>query len=212
MMKTLTQIGAVALLLVVLAARSASADTVAITAGSLQMDPLAGPLVLEGDRGFTFSSNVDVIGGIFMPWVQCTGLTCLPGGTVDLSGFWSGMDVTGTATLDGVSYPNVGAGSSLSSMVVHFSGAAILPVLATSAVLTAPFAFDGTFSHPGGIESLVGGGLATLFLSPDGGFPDRWHLDSARYDFTPTPEPATGVLLIVGIAVIERMRRRRAAH
>ena len=190
----------------------AAADPINITGGYLDMNPSFGPIVLTGDRGFTFSSGVGTTGGIFQPTEQCNfdPLHCTAGSTLDLRAAFSGNDLTGTATLDGVTYVHVGALDSSSSMSVSFSGSLVLPPLAASAAVTAPFLFSGTFFHPISTtefvnEILAGGGFATLSLTPHRAFPGSWHLDHARYDFArasaaPTPEP--GPLLLVGAGLL----------
>ena len=208
--------------------RAGLADPINITAGFLHMNPTAGPLVLSGDRGFTFSSGVDVVGGIFRPWDDCNldPNHCRPGDTLNLGASWSGNDAGGTATLDGITYSQVGSLSSFSSMTVQFSGMAVLPALQTGTVaITAPFLFSGSFFHPIDnnplgfptvTESLVGRGAATLALTPNRGFPGSWHVDDARYEFVSlaaTPEPGPLLLMgagLLGVAAMFRRRRPRA--
>src|SRR5205814_6349354 len=169
-----------------LSAASARADPINIRGGFLDMGPNSGPLSLGGDRGFTFASSVDVTGGFFLPSLNCNfdPVHCRPGDTLNLGASWIDNDVTGTATLDGVIYPNVGSLGSFSSMAVQFSGTAVLPPLAGGTMaLTAPFLFHGTFFHPvdnnpAGFptttELLTGTGTATLTLTPAPGFPGSW--------------------------------------
>src|SRR5947209_13531107 len=111
---------------VVLSAAPAAADPIHITGGFLDMNTNAGPLVLAGDRGFTYSSSVDATGGVFRPSLNCNfdPRHCRPGDTLDLGASWIDNDVTGTATLDGVTYRGVGSLGSFSSMAVQFSGTA----------------------------------------------------------------------------------------
>jgi hypothetical protein len=219
----MTKPRSVALLLFVdlLAARAAAADPIRITGGSLVMNPTSGPIVLAGDREFTFDSRVDVAGGLFMPWDACSLSVCEPGDTLGLNAGWSGNDLTGPATLDGISYADVGALASSSSLIVRFVGTAVLPPLSSSATMTAPFSFTGTFFHSvdgNSIDdSLVGDGTATLTLSPSAGFPGAWHVDGAHYDFgeaAPSPTPEPGSLLLMGggmllLAAFVRTRARR---
>jgi hypothetical protein len=162
---------------VVFAALAFAVD-ITITTGSLHMTPSAGPLTLLGDRGFTFSSHVSSSGGIFEPYDTCNLFAgpCGPGDEVSLHAYWVGNDITGTATLGGVTYPQVGSGSATESMEVEFIGSFVLPPLAPSAQVVAPFAFKGTFYYSGGPQGLVGSGLATVTLGPAAGTPGRWRI------------------------------------
>lgn len=215
-------LGALLLLpLVLMTPHIAAADPINIIGGSLVMNPFNGPITLVGDRGFTFESAVNVSGGFFLPWEQCDNLhspePCLPGSSLGLTATWLGNDVTGPATLDGAAYSAVGSLSSPSSMVVQFMGTAVLPPLSSTATVTSPFTFEGSFFHPldGAMvnEPLTGAGMATLLFSPSA--TGAWHLDSARYDFTtpsPTPEPASLLLMgsgMLALAAFVRMRARR---
>jgi hypothetical protein len=200
-------------------ARQASADPINITSGLLDMHLAAGPLQIAGDRGFTFGSHVDVSGGVFNPHSQCF-VGCMPGTNLNLFAFWTGNDVTGPATLDGVTYPNVGGLSSPSSMTVQFSGAAVLPSMTTMPVsVTAPFLFNGSFLHPLGsgtvTDGLVGFGVATIWLTPSRISPGSWALTEVRYDFgdvNATPEPGTLILLGTGLFAVAFLVRRGVRH
>jgi hypothetical protein len=136
-----------------------------------------------------------------------------------LTAHWMGNDVTGPATLDGVTYLNVGSLSSDSSMEVGFRGTVVLPPFSDSSIhLTAPFLFNGSFFHPVGdtfqTDLLIGGGVASLSLSPHRGIAGTWHLDEARYDFidpsaaSPAPEPGTLVLMGSGLLGLAALFRR----
>jgi PEP-CTERM motif len=206
-------------LVLLLTPRVVSADPINIISGSLVLNPFNGPITLVGDRGFTFESGVNVSGGFFLPWEQCDNLhspePCLPGSSLGLTATWLGNDVTGPATLDGVTYSAVGSLSSSSSMNVQFLGTAVLPPLSSSATVTAPFTFEGSFFHPvDGMtvnDPLTGSGFATLLFSPTAN--GTWHLDSARYDFgnpSPTPEPASLLLMGSGILALAAFVRSRA--
>jgi hypothetical protein len=155
------------------------AGDIQVTGGYLDVSVAAGtgPLVLFGDRGFTFQANVVVIRGNFEP---CN--PCMPGSVVSLDAVWSGDDLTGVATLDGITYPDVGAGGvSVNAMTVSFSGSAVLPALGTSStIVSAPFLLSGMFRH-GAVDTFHGLGTATLFLSPHPGAPGAWRMDRVLY-------------------------------
>jgi hypothetical protein len=155
------------------------AGDIQVTGGYLDVTVAAGtgPLVLFGDRGFTFQAEVVVSRGNFQP---CN--PCMPGSVVSLGALWSGDDLTGVATLDGITYPDVGAGGvSVNAMTVSFSGSAVLPALGTvSTIVSAPFSLSGMFRH-GAVDTFHGLGTATLFLSPHPGAPGAWRMDRVLY-------------------------------
>jgi hypothetical protein len=202
----------VAALTVLGGAQVVAADPIQMTGGSLQMNPTFGPLVLIGDRGFTFASGFDVIQNLFLPWEECNGnpLGCVPGNTLNLTANGSGNDLVGTATLDGVTYPQVGGFNSQTSMIVSFQGSLVLPPIGSADTdVTAPFSFSGSFVLPSETEDLVGAGTATLSFSPSVPFPGSWQLDAARYDLSPIPEPGTLLLLGSGLVTLTAWCRRR---
>jgi len=162
-----------------------------ILGGYLDVGTANGRLFLVGDRQFTFRGHVANIAGIFKPG-DCNsgGVVCTPGAVIQLDAAWSGLDLPGDATLDGNTYPNVGSGTSSSSMEVLFSGSAVLPALGpASTTVSVPFALSGRFSHPGGMETLHGLGTATLFLSPHPLIPGVWHVDRVLYRLASTLLP-----------------------
>jgi len=163
-----------------------------------------GPIVLFGDRGFTFQSRVVDFGGIFEPGDCNAGGGCSPGAVVSLHALWSGLDLIGTATLDSTTFPDVGGFNSRSSMFVEFSGAAILPPLtAGPTTIVAPFSLSGVFRHPeAASETLFGIGTATLFLSPAINLHGVWHVDRVVYRLASAVPPpwATQDIGVVGIS------------
>jgi hypothetical protein len=65
---------------------------------------------------------------------------------------------------------------------------------------------------PGLIEvALIGSGTATLDVIANQSGDALWELSSLRYDFAPTPEPATVLLVGTGMFALaaRRYRRRR---
>jgi hypothetical protein len=174
------------LLTIATSVRVASAGDVRIRGDRLDMDlgTQVGNLTLFGDRQFTFSSTVSPLSGVFTAG-ECNASLCLPGATVSLHTLWSGPDVQGTATLDGLTYPNVGGTNSPSSMAVEFFGSMVLPPATVSRrTVTAPFTFRGAFTHPvDASEQLTGSGLVFVDLSliQSSG---TWHVDRVLYWFT----------------------------
>ncbi len=208
----MTKLSALALVILMAAPRPAAADPINISSGYLDVPGAAGTLVLSGDRGFTFSAAIDGVGGFIQPFQQCNGdpRRCTPGTALGLGAVFSGNDLTGAVTLDGVTYSGVGSLNSPASLAVTFSGTAVLPGLSPSAILTAPFLFSGTFLHAAMdgtflSDVLSGGGIATLSLTASRGVPGSWHLDRARYDFaaaSPSATPEPGPLFLVGAGLI----------
>ncbi|HET7619051.1 MAG TPA: PEP-CTERM sorting domain-containing protein [Vicinamibacterales bacterium] len=195
----------------------AAADTIVITSGSLEVVKFGprsfepSPIHLQGG-GFT----LDAIGveGRFGPALDCD-FGCVPGQLVDLSASWGGLDLIGTATLNGSTYA-IGTANSPANAQVDFASAVTLPPIAgPTATMTAPFQFTGMFSFLTEDElvthALVGSGLVTATFEvvqiPDlEGF--RYQPLLTTYEFEPVPEPGTLLLLATGGALAMRRRRR----
>jgi hypothetical protein len=171
-------------------AARAAADEVAITGGTFDVDlrvSQSGPMILTGDRGFTFSGHP--LTGLFNPWEDCHLVgpaPCGPGDRVSLHASWSDTDLPGAATLDGITYPHVGGGSN-PSLTVDFSGSVLLPPLGASATVVAPLVFNGRFYLPNGGVALTGSGMATLWLVPDQVLAGRWRIDKLHYELGSRP-------------------------
>jgi hypothetical protein len=178
-----------AVVLLVAASRLEAAGQVHVTSGSLDLNPTSGAFALTGDRGFTLNTVLSTSNGVYGP-DRCNGdpRNCVPGATLSLLGFWSGDGVGGTATLDGVTYTDIGGFNSTNSMSLTFDGSLVLPPIGPSATLTTWFTFTDTFTHPGvdgpSTQDLItGGGTATVSMVPDGGFPGSWHVNRVLYSF-----------------------------
>ena len=153
-----------------------------------------------------------------------------PGSTVTFSRSWSGSDVDGIATLNGIEYritEGTPIGQTLGS-VASTTGAFETPPLGAGGTATAPFTFVGSFRSqvfgvpgaPDGIETVAsasfnGGGTSTLFLVPTfGGLGQNWGVSRIEFAFedpTAVPEPSTMLLTGLGVAVLGRRVRRRGA-
>jgi hypothetical protein len=175
-------VGALLAVVACLSSSPAAAGDILITSGSLSMSPSLGPLVLEGDRGFSINAAVGASGGLLDVYQACNLLMspCGPGDLVSLRAAWSGTDAPGSFTVDGVTYTNR---NGMLSVRLEFAGSVIMPALAPHAELLAPFVFEGAASYPGVSEHLFGSGVATVTLSPETRIPGRWHLDSVVYEF-----------------------------
>ncbi len=194
---------------------AASADTITITSGVLDVVIPHARLSIAGNEGFTLQSAFNIQGGIFRPWEQCTGL-CAPGTALDLRGIWSGGDLPATATLKGVTYRNVGSADSNSSALILVTGTAMLPAFVgeDTAFTQAPFTFSGRFL-PGdqGARDLTGFGTTSIWFTVDRSFGPgliSWRPTEVRYDFAVTPEPAPLALVATGLMLMGFVWWRRA--
>jgi hypothetical protein len=165
-----------------LIAASAAAGDINISGGSLDAQGISGsgPIVLQGDRGFTFSGRTFL--GNYQP-----GLGPFEAGArASLLALWVGSDLRGVATLDGVTYPSVGSPTDTSataaSLQVEFHGTFVLPTDMTVKMLVVPFVLKGELFRQGGSELLHGSGLATIDLSPVPFFPRLvWQVNGISY-------------------------------
>lgn len=197
---------------VLLVTSSAHADPIGLTTGVIDVLNTSGYAVgsvqLGGEQGFTFDGSMT--GFFFAP-----GGDPLPPGTplpLEIRAVTS--DLTGTATLNGVTYPDVGGLTSFAQAALRLTTMAMLPgVLEAPAQIAAPFNLDVTFTADGQSHSLSGSGTATIFLEQDFGFDvPSWRVARVRADVSgpPVPEPATFLLLTTGAAYLVRTRGRGA--
>lgn len=210
------------LILAIGLARSAEADLIQITSGSLTGG--TGPsgsmhIDIAGERGFTYDGSGGFLGNLYNPALACSGFSpCLSAAN---TGVFSGGDLSGTATLDGFTYLGVG-GPNAASLYLQITGPTFqLPVDPSLLTYTAflPFSVSGLFSGmqpglPPFSVSLSGGGDASLtfgrVIIP--GVTPQWRFESSSYTFaTPVPEPSTLLLLLGGgVATLIARQRRRA--
>jgi len=182
----LTHVSAVLLLLV----SSASAGTIHLTGGSIDYPDVVigdGFVHLIGDRGYTFDG-----GALLSPLGASACNLCAPGTQISVSASASGNDLPGNATLDGVSYSGIGDPNSPESMSFQIAGQLVVPPLGPATTVTTPITITGIFVHRQNpvspfnptSEMLVGGGIATLSLTPSS-FPNGtpgWHATAISYD------------------------------
>jgi hypothetical protein len=132
-----------------------------------------------------------------------------------LLGSATGLDLGGTATLDGVTYSRVGGLDSSAGASLRLTTTVTLPSLVNPpSAATAPFMLDllfGVFGQES--HSLFGSGTATIFLDEDKGFGiPSWRVTGVRAELSsapaPVPEPATLLLAGAGLAWMAQRRRR----
>jgi len=205
----------VTVIVAVAAVSRATADEIVIT-GGLAIgtgfgSSVVGTVDLHGTQGFSAELGL-AWGDITGPW-RC--FPCDPGTPISLNTFISSSDGGGAVQLHGVSYP---VPSSQADILIGLSGGPVIaPPLSTSAVLSAPFevlrgsaAFLFDFQGEPTVRfPLVGRGFATLHLSPDTGGAPAWDFAGVRYDFLPTPEPASLLLVGTGMLAWAAHRHRR---
>jgi len=192
----------------------AQADTINLFAGS---SVVYGPglnafatVHFVGDRGFTFDGGTEAALGTLVP-ADCAvpSNDCNPGKTLSLTAAASDADLPGHATLDGVSYPVVGAAPA--DAAYEFTGTVTLPPFGQSptASVTVPVDFSGFFQvdQVGGnglSNQLIASASATLMLQQGTtglGIP-AWLYRGIRYDLVPVPEPTTLALVGTALAVV----------
>jgi len=175
-------------LIYLLVAGRVSAGPISVTSGYVDLGPFSGPLLLAGERGFTFHSRMGRTSG-FIFALNCNDdpLRCLPGTTLNVGIRADTSELGGAATLDGVTHTGLSGPMSPESIAIEITGSLVLPALAPTAVATAPFTLTGTFAHTvsGGPEvtreSLIGSGTVTVSLAAHPAFPGSWYVTRLFY-------------------------------
>jgi hypothetical protein len=194
----------------------APAEPIRVLSGSLVFPTgdlvQTGPLSLVGTRGFSVAGAIDTGENNVGPFSQC--FPCPASSTLDIGGpsvSDSGFFDT-NVTFEGHTLLNIGGtGGENGGLILQLSGSVFVPAIGPAPiVLTAPFGLSGSLLGPRNAYEVPirGGGLATVRLAPISGL---WELQGVRYDFvpTPTPEPATLVLVSGALAGAAFRARRR---
>jgi len=197
--------------------------TIPITSGSGGFTPDGGlgtsPLQLYGTDGFSFVGT---------PYFGVTAPSCClaPGATTSFRGFWSSLDIPGTVTYNGQTFPNVGSPDSNNTLRIDFTSSPfVLPSpTGPQTMITAPFTLAGTFmgapttgnALPTLNATLVGSGTGTILFTLLTGFPiPLWQPREVSLQIGATdavPEPSSILLVCLSLAgVYGATRRRRPA-
>ena len=160
-------------------------DTLRLNGGTLVVAfRQPGTVELRGSRGFRFD-GVTHSTGVDPNSVCQTDSPCIPGQTVLFTGTWAGLDIPGTAGMQGNTYEDVGGLNSESALRIDVSGSFVAPPQASAATVVAPFTVSGVFQSPDGFFDLEGNGRATLTLEwvEGSGITPTWVLREIRFDF-----------------------------
>ena len=162
-----------------------AADTIQINGGTIIVaSRQPGTVELRGSRGFRFEGVMHSL-GVDPNRVCQTDSPCLPGQSVSFNGTWAGLDLPGTARMQGQTFLDVGGLNSDTGLRVDVAGSFVAPPQSATATVVVPATISGVFISPEGLFELEGDGRATLTLEwvEASGVPPTWVLRQIRFDF-----------------------------
>jgi hypothetical protein len=193
-----------------------SAEPIPVTSGFFSVTGLGASAVFDL-QGADFQAAGGLEPGVVGPDLTC--FPCVAGAVISLDTSFLGSSGTGSAEVDGMTFPSIG----LAATNFLFEAPDIVaPDTTGSFAVTRPFTFSGrlfgfalTDPHQTPIfeRLLIGQGLVTASFmeNPNPGGPPLFSFRSIRYDFAeaaPVPEPATLLLVASGLGGALQLRRR----
>jgi hypothetical protein len=182
---------------------------------------LAGPTFRATVDGNPFNNGFDLVPDFFT-WCGRGAGRCFSGDSLQMGGTTNGDAFIGTGTVvtNGVTFTN----AQVFLDGVFVAPPAVVPGEQSIVSVTSPFTFSGTLRAVSGDDeilrqALIGSGTAAaqlFLLDPGAGFADENNAIGYRFDAsaTATPEPATLLLMLSGVAGLTggRWTRGRASR
>jgi hypothetical protein len=187
-------------------------DGFMVVTGQFQVAPVA----VTGTQGFSVTGFADPGEGRVDAFTTCS--PCMPGEQVEVGAFLGSGAFIATVMANGQQYDLTSSVFSDTNLNWTITGPPVVapPQSQSFVAVQTPFHLSGRF-FPGLNQTpidMAGGGVASLLFRPGvnpPGAPFIWELQVLHYSFneTPVPEPASLVLLGIGLATMGARRWRR---